>query len=319
MKKFLSMVLITLMSMSLFTGCVQSTNDTSNSNQKIKIGVCISDISIKFSSYLLDEMKNYSKSLDDVEVIYADSKHDSNIELSQVENFISEGVDVIVVQPVDTDSTRPITEIAKATRIPIISISTPFVNPNDAASYITSDSLQAGTVEMEYLAKKMNYKGNVAIMIGTVGQEQQRLITQGFYDVIEKYPGIKIVAEQTAEWNMAKGTALMERWLHSGKKIDVVASNNDEMAMGASIAIEAAGKLGEISVGGIHGIPEALDYLKSGKLAVTVFQDAATQGKCAIETAVKLAKGENVEKTIIFPYELVIPKDVDKYLAKWKK
>ncbi|MFT5871963.1 MAG: inositol transport system substrate-binding protein [Clostridium sp.] len=319
MKNFLSMVLITVMTMSLLSGCAPKKNLSPKVTRKIKIGVCISDINIKFSSYLLNEMKNYSKSLNDVEVEYVDSKHDSNIELSEVKNFISKGVDAIVVQPVDTDSSKSVTDIAKAAKVPIISISTPFANQNDAACYITSDSKQSGTLEMEYLAKKMDFKGNVAIMLGTIGQEQQRLITQSFHNVIAKYPNMKIVAEQTAEWDRAKGMALMEDWIQSGKKIDVVASSNDEMAIGALTAIDATGKLSKITVGGIHAMPEALNYLKSGKLAVTVFQDATSQGTCAVETAVKLAKGENVEKTIIFPYELVVPKDADKYIAKWKE
>lgn len=172
---------------------------------------------------------------------------------------------------------------------------------------------------MEYLAKKMHFKGNVAIMMGTMGQEQQRFRTQGYHDVIAKYPDMKIIAEQTADWDRAKGTALMEEWLQSGKKIDAVAASNDEMAIGALKAIEVAGKLGKITVGGIDATPEALDYLKSGKLAVTVFQNATELGQCDIKTAVKVANGENVEKTVIFPNELVIPKDADKYMAKWNK
>ena len=221
--------------------------------------------------------------------------------------------------PVDTDSSKPITDIAKAAKVPIISVNKPFANQNDAACYVSSDSKQSGILEMEYLAKKMNFKGNVVIMMGTMGQEQQRLRTQGFHDVIAKYPNMKIVAEQTAEWNRAKGMALMENLLQSGKEIDVVASNNDEMAIGALKAIEVAGKLGKITVGGIDATPEGLDYLKSGKLAVTVFQNATAQGQCAIETAVKVAKGENVEKIVNFPNELVAPEDADQYIAKWKK
>jgi len=319
MKNFLSMAIITVMTVSLLTGCAVRTNDTAKATQKIKIGVCISDFNDKFTSYMLDEMKNYSNSLNDVEVVYVDSKHDSNIELSHVENFISEGVDAIVVQPVDADSSKPVTDKAKIASIPIISVTMPFANQNDAACYISSDFKQSGILEMEYLAKKMNFKGNVAIMMGTMGQEPQRLRTQAFHEVIAKYPDMKIVAEQTAEWNRAKGTALMENWLKSGKEIDVVASSNAEMSIGALIAIEDAGKLDKITVGGIDATPEALDYLKRGKLAVTVFQNATAQGQSAIETAVKVAKDENVEKIVIFPNELVVPEDADKYMAKWEK
>lgn len=319
MKKFLSMALITIMMISLFTGCEQRTKDTLKATKKIKIGVCLSNFNNKYTSYLLDEMKNYSESLNDAEVVYVDSKNDSNIELSQVENFISQGVDVIVVNPVYTDASKSITDKAKAAKIPIISIMIPFENQNDAACFIAPDSEQTGLLQMEYLAKKMNFKGNVAIIMGPMGDRAQKLRTEAYHEVIAKYPDMKLVAERTAQWDRARGMALMENWLQSGKEIDVVASNNDEMAIGALKAIEAAGKLGKITVGGMDATPEGLDYLKSGKLAVTVFQDATKLGQCSIETAVKVAKGENVEKIINVQNELVTPENADEYIAKWKK
>lgn len=326
MEKKLSIVLITVMTMSLFTGCVQKTNDTSSNiefskedTQKIKIGVCISDYKDKFLSYMLDGMKIYSKSLNAVEIVYVDSKKDSNMQLEQVEDFILQKVDVIVVNPVERDSSKPITDKAKAAGIPIISVNDEFENQNDAACYVGSDSKQSGILEMEYLAEKMNFKGNVAIIMGTIGQDAQRLRTQAFHEVIAKYPDMKIVAEQTAQWNRSKGMALMESWLQSGKEIDVVACNNDEMAIGALKAIEVAGKLGKITVGGIDATPDALDYLKNGQLAVTVFPDGSGQGQAVIEAAVKVARGENIEKIINFQNELVAPEDADKYKAKWKK
>ena len=320
MKKKLSVVLITVMMMSLFTGCLQKTNDTSKATKKIKIGICFSEFNDKFMSYLLDEMKNYAESLNNVEIQYVESKRDWNIQLSQVENFISQGVDVIaVVNPVNSGSSTLLTDKAKAAGIPLICVSNELENMNDTVSYIGSDVKQSGILEMEYLARKVNFKGNVAIIMGTMGDEPQRLRTEAFHEVIAKYPDMKIVAEQSAEWNRSKGMALMENWLELGKEIDVVASNNDEMAIGALKAIEAAGKLGKITVGGIDATPEALDYLKNGKLAVTVFQDAGSQSKAVIDTAVKVTKGENVEKTIYIDTELVAPKDADKYIAKWKE
>ncbi|WP_010233236.1 sugar ABC transporter substrate-binding protein [Clostridium arbusti] len=317
MKKFLLMIL-TVMTICLFIGCVKIDNNTVKDRNKIKIGVCISNYNDKYRSYLLNEMKNYSKTLNDVEVTYVDSKQNSNTQLSQVENFISQGVDAIVINTVYTYSSKEITDKAKAANIPIISLMDPVENQNNAASYITSDSKQAGTVEMEYLAKKLNYKGNVAIMMGQLGGESERLRTEAYHEVIAKYPNMKIVAEQSADWDRARGMALMETWIESGKEIDVVASNNDEMAIGALKAIEAAGKLGKITVGGIDATPEALDYLKNGELAVTVFQDATKLGKSSIETSVKAAKGESVQRTINLQNELVTPENVDQYIAKWK-
>jgi len=318
MKKVLSMVLVTVMVMYLFTGCAAITNYSAKSNEKIKIGICIADFSDRFKFYMLKEMKDYSQSLNDVEIEYVDAKMDSNTQLAQVENFISEGVDVLVVNPVDRDSTNPISDKAKAAGIPIVSFNNNFQNQNDIECSVDSDLKQSGILEIEYLAKKVNYKGNVAIIMGTMGEDGQRLRTQAFHEVIDKYPDMKIVAEQTAQWNRAKGKALMESWLESSKDINVVACENDEMAIGALTAIEEAGKLGKIAVGGIDATPDALDYLKRGKLAVTVFPNGSGQSQAVLDTAVKVAKGEKVEKTINFQNELVTPEDADTYIEKWK-
>lgn len=317
-KKFLLTVTIAVISIYLLAGCTQKNSVTETVTKKIKIGVCIASFSDKYGSYMLDEMKNYSKSLNYVEVIYADAKLDSNTQLSQVENFISQRVDAIVVDPVYTDSTKTITDKAKAANIPIISFMLPFENQNDAISFVAPDSKQAGTLEMEYLAKKMNFKGNVAIIMGPIQDRAQRLRTEAYHEVIAKYPDMRIVAEQTAEWNRSRSMALMEKWIQSGKEIDGVACNNDEMAIGAIKAIEAAGKLGKVAVGGIDATPDGLDYLKSGKLTITIFQDASKLAQLAIETAVKAAKGEKVEKEINVQIELVAQEDADKYKAKWK-
>lgn len=318
MKKNFSVVLATVMTIYLVTGCVQKVNTILKATKKIKIGVCLSKFSDKFWTYSLNEIKNYSKPLDNVEVLYADAKWDSSLQLSQVENFISQRVDVLLVAPVDSNDSKKITDKANAAKIPIITLNDPFATQDDAACFIGSDANQQGTLEMEYLAKKMNYKGNVAIMLGKIDGELKRLRTEAYHEVIAKYPDMNIVVEQTADWDRTRGMALMQTWLESGKKIDAVACNSDEMAIGASKAIEAAGKLGKIYVGGIDATPDGLDYLKSGKLDVTVFQDGAGQARCAIDTAIKLSRSEHVEKTILFQNELVTPENADKYIARWK-
>lgn len=316
MKKFLPIALITVMTICLFIGYSQMKVKT---NKKIRIGVCMANLDNKYIYYLYDEMNNYSKSLNDVELVFVDAKLDSNTQLSQVEDFISQKVDAIVVLPITTDLTKSITDKAKSANVPIISLMIPFANQDDAACFIAPDSKQASITEMEYLAKKVNYKGNVAVIMGPLDDRAQKLRTEAYQEVITNYPDMKIVAAQIADWNRARATAVMESWLESGKNIDIVVANNDEMAIGALNAIEAAGKLGKIIVGGMDATPDALDYLKSGKLAVTSFQNAKKLAQYSIDTAVKSAKGENVEKTITVQNELVTPEDADKYMAKWNK
>jgi inositol transport system substrate-binding protein len=113
---------------------------------------------------------------------------------------------------------------------------------------------------------------------------------------------------------------VVENWLQSDlrDKIDAVVAQNDEMAIGALKAIEDAGLLDKIVVAGIDATPEAIEYLKKGKLEITVFQDAKGQGKKAIEVAVKAANGEDVEKEYMIPYQLVNPEEADKYLELYK-
>lgn len=315
--KRLLLIIFFIAIMNLFTGCSKITNYNWKSNEKIKVGVCISDYNDVFRHYLLNEMKNYSKNLENVEVTYVDSKKNFNIQLSQVENFVSEGEDVIIVNPVYTNLTDLIGEKAKAANIPVITLLSSFNNENDPLSYINSDLKQSGALVMEYIAKKMNYKGNVAILMGPAGDDAQRIRTEAFREVIGKYPNMKVVSEESADWDRARGRAVMENWIDSKMQIDAVVSNNDEMAIGAADAIESAGKSNQIIVGSIDATPDALQYLKNGKIDATVYQDAFALAKISLDTAVKAAEGKSVEKTIKIPNELVTPDNVDKYIIRW--
>jgi len=132
--------------------------------------------------------------------------------------------------------------------------------------------------------------------------------------VFAKYPDIHIIKEDTANWSRADGLALMENWLATGDQIDAVASNNDEMAIGALQAIEAAGKLGEILVGGVDASPDALQEMDKGRLNVTVFQNAKGQGEGGIKVAIALAHGETVEQITWIPFVLVTPENYKEYM-----
>jgi inositol transport system substrate-binding protein len=151
-------------------------------------------------------------------------------------------------------------------------------------------------------------------MNGDLAQEAAQKRTEGEKQVFAKFPDIKIIREDTGNWSRDQGLALMENWLASGDQIDAVASNNDEMAIGAIQAIEAAGKLGEIIVGGVDASPDALQEMDKGRLDVTVFQNAKGQGDGGIKVAIALAKGETVEQFTWIPFELVTPENYKDYM-----
>jgi ABC-type sugar transport system substrate-binding protein len=250
-----------------------------------------------------------------VTVTITDAKDDTAAQLSQVENFISQKVDSIIVVPVDTSAAQPMADAAKKAGIPLV-----FVNRNPSipgVPYVGSDSLYAGTVEMEELAKLAGGKGDVVILQGQVSNEAAVLRTQGCNDVVAKNPGMKVAATQSGEWDRAKGQAITENWIQSGtlKAGMVVCANNDEMALGAINALKAAKLLDTVFVGGVDATSEALAAMKAGDLEVTVFQDAVGQGKGGVDAAVKLMAGETVPDYVDIPYVLVTPANMADYMG----
>jgi inositol transport system substrate-binding protein len=332
MKK-LSLVLLFCLVFGVISACSSASNQTSSGNQstdkpsggndaatgkKIVIGTALPDFSDKWLSYLQDGMKKYQDTQKDLEVTYVDAQNDANKQLSQVENFISQKVSAIAIVPVDTVSIVDMVDRANKANIPIIVVNRQYDSVDKATAYVGSESLKAGLLETEEVAKLLGGKGNIGIMNGQMGQEAQIKRTEGTKQVVSKNPDMKVVLEGTGSWDRAKGMALMENWLNSGQKINAIVSNNDEMAIGAIMAAEAAGKSKDIVFAGVDATPDALEFVKSGKLQVTVFQNAAGQGQGALETAIKAAKGEKVEKFVYIPYELVTKDNVEEYIKKWK-
>ncbi|WP_199616185.1 sugar ABC transporter substrate-binding protein [Paenibacillus alkalitolerans] len=328
-KPKVSVLLLSLLCLALiFTGCAStattsggtsaSGSNSGDGGKKLVVGAALPDFSDKWLSYLQEGMKKYEATQSDVQVNYVDAQNDASKQLSQIETFISQKVNAIVIVPVDTVSAVDIVDKANQANIPIVVVNRYFDGVEKATAYAGSESITAGVMQMEEVAKLLGGKGSIAIMRGQSGHEAEIKRTEGNKQIIEKHPDMKIVLEGTASWDRAKGMALMENWLNSGKKIDAVVSNNDEMAIGAIMAAEAAGKEKDIVFAGVDATPDALEYVKSGKLQVTVFQNADGQGRAGLETAIKAARGETVEKNVFVPYELVTKDNVEEYIKKWQ-
>ncbi len=248
-----------------------------------------------------------------VEVNTVSAQEKAEVQLSQVEDLIASGIDALIVIPQDTATTAPITQRAKAAGIPLVYVNRrPDQLPSDVP-YVGSDSLIAGHLEMEALAKLTDYKGNVAILQGDPTQEAAQLRTQGCKEIVAQHPEMNIVADQPGLWQRDKGLAITENLLQSGEKIDIICSNNDEMALGAIQAFTNAGKLDQVRIGGVDATPDALAAMSAGKLAVTVFQDAKGQGQAGMDTAIRKINGEEVPGVINVPYQLVTPENMAEF------
>jgi inositol transport system substrate-binding protein len=288
--------------------------DTAASGEPIRIGV-----SMLFDDRWLTTLRDAMTAVaaeEGVELIMVDSKEDVATQLGQVENFVTQGVDAIVLIAANTDATDPMTKAAQDAGIPIVYVNRKPSNLPENVVYAGSDSIDAGRFQAEWLAEALGGEGNCVIMNGNLTQEAAQMRTAGVKEVFAKYPGITITKEDTGNWSRAEGLALMENWLSTGDQIDCVASNNDEMAIGAISAIEAAGKLGEILVAGVDASPDALDEMDKGRLDMTVFQNAKGQGEAGIKAAIALARGEATETLVWVPYEPVTPDNYKDYMGQ---
>jgi inositol transport system substrate-binding protein len=279
---------------------------------KVKVGVTF-PILDQFLQTVADGMQAKATEMGTVELNIVAAQEKTDVQLGQVENFISQKVDAIIVIPVDTDAAGPMTAKAQAAKIPLV-----YVNrrPSDlpkGVPYVGSDSLYAGTVEMESLAKLAGGKGNVVILQGDPANEAAVLRTKGCNDVVAKNPGMKVTKTQAGNWYRDKGLSIMENWIQTGEQIDVVCANNDEMALGAIQALKNAKLLDKVFVGGVDATKDALAAMKAGELEVTVFQDAKGQGGGGVDAAYKLVKGETVPDLVDVPYQLVTPENMAKF------
>lgn len=278
--------------------------------KKVKIGA---------SFPLLDQfLQNVANSIKEraeaagAEVSITSAEEKIENQLNQIENFIASGVDALIVLPQDTDTTAQITQKAKAANIPLVYVNRRPSELPKGVPYVGSDSLVAGQLEMEELAKLSNHQGNVAILQGDPTQEAAQQRTKGCEEVAAKY-NMKVVFNQTGLWARDKGLALAENLIQSGQQVDVICANNDEMALGAINAFENAGMLDKVVVGGVDATGDALNAMAAGKLEVTVFQDAKGQGQAGVDTAIKMVNGEEVPDIINVPYQLVTPENMSQF------
>ncbi|ENU3154746.1 TPA: substrate-binding domain-containing protein [Klebsiella pneumoniae] len=280
-----------------------------------KIGVSMAYFDQNFLTIIRQSIEKEAQARH-VDVQFEDARGDTGRQADQVQSFIASGVDAIIVDPVDSASTLQLTKMAQQAKMPLV-----YVNrtPGDktlppGVVFVGSDERESGTLQMEALAKLANYKGNVAIMIGNLTDAGALQRTKDVEQVVAKYPAMKVVQKQPANYSRSEGMDLMQNWTGNGEAIDIVAANNDEMAIGAAMALEKSQK--KLLIGGIDATPDGLKALASDKIQVTVFQDAVGQGKTALAVALKLIKGEKVESHVWIPFELVTKENMQTYVEK---
>lgn len=236
-------------------------------------------------------------------LVTVDAQNDPAKQIASVEDLIQRKVPVILLNPTDSDAVANVVKEATAAGIKVISLDRA-VNGAAVSSHIASDNAAGGRMAGEFLVKRIGAKGNVVELEGIPGSSAARERGAGFEEVLKRYPDVKLIAAQPADFDRAKGLSVMENILQGNRNIQGLFAQNDEMALGAVRAIEEAG-LKNVAVVGFDATPDGVAAVKAGRMAGTIQQKPELIGKLGVDTAKRLIAGEQVPQDIPVPLALV--------------
>lgn len=235
------------------------------------------------------------------ELIVLDSQNDPSKELGNVEDLLVKGVDVLLINPTDSDAVVSSVRAANRSKIPVVTLDRA-ANGGKVVSHVASDNVLGGEVAGNYIVEKLGGKGKVVELEGIPGTTAARDRGEGFNKAI--VGKLDVVAKQAADFDRTKGLTVMENILQAQPEINAVFAHNDEMVLGALKAIESSGRKNVIVVG-FDATDDAVAAVKDGKLSATVAQKPAEIGAIGVEVADKIIKKQPVQENVPVALELI--------------
>jgi len=310
MKKFLALILCLVMAVSM-TGCVRIVIDGEESSNQVSangtIGLSVSTQNNPFFVSLVEGAKKQAAALG-VQITVADAGDDAAKQTSDIEDLVSSGISVLIVNPVDSDAVTGAVEAAKAKGVKVISVDRA-VNGVEIDCQIASDNVLGAELATQYIVDTLGEGAVVAELEGVTGASAAIDRSKGFHNVADAK--LNVVASQTANFARAEGMSVMENMLQAHGDIQGVFAANDEMALGAMEAITGAGK--DVVVVGFDATDDAIASIKAGQMAATIAQQPALIGSTAVTNALKLINGEEIAKSIPVEVTLVTYDNVETF------
>ena len=261
-----------------------------HAQQTIKIGYLPSTVGQALTQAWKTGIENTLKGQPNVTMQALDAQMKAEIQVTMMDDFINQGYNAIILQPIDAAALTASVKKAEGKGIPVITLNTDTKLPH--AACVTMDDTGAGQLVGEQIGKALGGKGNVAILQSPPGAQAGVEREKGFRAALAKsYPGIKIVGAQNGQWNKDKAIEVMNSFLQVNKDLDAVFAVNDNMAEGAMIAAESAGRLDKIRIWGFNGQKSTLALIEQGKITGTAYTNAFQQGAMAGKYALDLLSG----------------------------
>lgn len=308
MKKLLiSTLLIALVVFGLVACSENASND--GGDDTYKVGLAMNTLNNPFFVTLKEGAEETAAS-EGIDLEITDSQGDPAQQMTDVENLLQGNLDLLILNPVDSDAAAQAVLLANEQGVPVITVDRQ-ASGGKVLAHIGFDALKSGNISANFLDEALGGEGKVVELQGILGTNVGRDRSQGFNDHMATVPGIEIIAQQSANFDRGEALSVMEDILQANSEIDAVYAANDEMVMGALSAIEAAGRLDEMVVIGTDAIDPALEAIRAGKLEATIAEPPFFLGRDAILTAIKILNGEEVDEMITLENKLVTEENVD--------
>ena len=271
-----------------------------------KIALVVSTLNNPYFVTLADGAKAKAKELG-YDLVVLDSQNDTAKELSNVEDALNQNVKALLLNPVDSAAARAGIHEAEAQKVPVLTLDRSAKGVT-VASHIASDNVAGGKLAGELIVQQLGGKGNVVELQGQPGTDAARDRSNGFRQALAAAPGLKVVASQPANFDRTQGLNVMENILQAHPKVDAVFAADDEMALGAIKAIQAAGL--KVVVVGFDGTPDAVAAVKNGTMYATIAQQPSLIGSLGVEEADKIIKGQAPPASIPVPLKVIDKKSL---------
>ncbi|HEY8784732.1 MAG TPA: D-ribose ABC transporter substrate-binding protein [Mucilaginibacter sp.] len=293
-------------------------NRTNSAKQK-KIAIVVSTLNNPWFVFLAQTAAAKAKSLGYETKIF-DSQNNTALETDNFENAIAAGYGAILFNSTDANGSVVNVKRAKKAGVPVFCMDREVNTTDGATSQILSDSYSGCVSLAKYFTQTMHKKGNYAELLGIVSDNNTWSRSKGFHSLVDYYPGLKMVAQQSADFDRNKAMEVMESILQAHPNIDAVFAGNDAMAMGAYQALVAAGKAGHVKVFGFDGAEDAVQAIKENKISATAMQFPKVMAETAAIYADEYFKGKrDFPKKIPVAVELVTSSNINDYIAYGKK
>lgn len=286
LKKLATLTMSFVLCSSLLVGCDKNTNSDTQ-----KIGLIVSTLNNPFFVDLKTGIENQAKKLG-YDVVVLDSQNDPAKEVSNMEDISVKDVDVVLLNPVDSDSAIASVMVANNLDLPVITVDRA-ANGGEVVSHVASDNAEGGKMAAQYLINQLGDNANIVELEGIAGSSATRDRGAGFDNEIEN-SNLNIITKQSADFDRTKGLSVMENIIQSKGDIDAVFAQNDEMALGALKALQDA-NMDNVLVVGFDATDDAVASVNKGEMSATIAQQPILIGETAVNLTHRFLSGETVE------------------------